>query len=41
MLGLTGDRLLVRHGGGFLDFMEFLNRKGLLPNEWNTSNYEI
>ena len=33
MLGLTGDRLLVRHGGGFLDFVEFLDRKGLIPRD--------
>ena len=27
-LGLSGDRLMVRSGGGFLDFIEFLQRKG-------------
>ena len=27
-LGLSGDRLMVRQGGGFIDFTEFLSRKG-------------
>ena len=30
-LGLSGDRLLVRYGGGYSDMVEFLDRKGFLP----------
>jgi soluble cytochrome b562 len=29
-LGLSGDRLIVRFGSGFCDFIEYLERKGLL-----------
>lgn len=29
-LGLSGERLIVRFGSGFCDFIEYLERKGLL-----------
>ncbi len=29
-LHLSGDKLLVRQGGGFEDFLEWLNRKGFI-----------
>ena len=27
-LAVSGDRLMVRQGGGFIDFFEFLQKKG-------------
>ena len=27
-LAVSGDRLMVRYGGGFCDFFEFLTKKG-------------
>ena len=29
-LGLSGDQLIVRHGGGYYDFLEFLDKRGYL-----------
>ena len=31
-LGISGDRLMVRSGGGYLDFIEFLQRKGFFSS---------
>ena len=32
-LCITGDRLMVRQGGGFVGFFEFLEKKGFMnPN---------
>ena len=30
-LAMSGDKLMVRSGGGFQDFFEFLGKKGFLP----------
>ena len=32
-LALSGDKLMVRYGGGFLEFLEFLRMKGFLSVE--------
>ena len=29
-LAMSGDKLMVRSGGGFQDFFEFLSKKGFL-----------
>ena len=29
-LGLSGTSLMVRQGGGYSDFLEFLDKKGML-----------
>ena len=29
-LGLSGTTLMIRQGGGYTDFLEFLDRKGFL-----------
>lgn len=29
-LGLSGNALMIRQGGGYFDFLEYLDRKGFL-----------
>jgi len=37
-LGLSGGALVVHVGGGYFDFLEFLDRKGLLMGQHMSSS---